>query len=292
MASTDQLAELEAGLDELERPVVRAAASRRRLLRSVVPPLVTLGVFLLIWHLAAANDLFGKADYVLPSPADVFSEATDQWSLGRIQEAIVTSLRRGGLGFLASMVVGSAIGLVMSSNRLVRAAIGPYISGLQSLPSVVWVPAAIVWWGISDPAIYFVVLMGAVPSIANGLVAGIDQIPPLYLRVGRVLGARGLSSARHVVLPAALPGYLAGLKQGWAFSWRSLMAAELIAHSEALGLGLGGFLDIGRLDSDMSIVVTGILVMLIVGVAIELLVFAPVERRVLRRRGLTVGTSS
>jgi NitT/TauT family transport system permease protein len=154
------------------------------------------------------------------------------------------------------------------------------------------VPAAIIWFGISDRAIYFVILLGAVPSIANGLVAGIDQIPPLYLRVGRVLGARGLSAARHVVIPAALPGYLAGLKQGWAFSWRSLMAAELIAHSESLGLGLGGFLDDGRQLNDMAIVATGILVILAVGVGIELALFAPVERRVLRRRGLTAGTTS
>jgi NitT/TauT family transport system permease protein len=291
MASTDQLAELEAGLDELERPVIPTTTARRRVLRSVIPPLITLGVFLLVWHVAAANDVFGKGDEALPSPGAMLDAAKDQWSQGRIQEAVFTSLRRGGLGFLASMVVGSAIGLAMSSNRLVRAAIGPYISGLQSLPSVAWVPFAIVWWGISSPAIYFVVLMGAVPSIANGLVAGIDQIPPLYLRVGRVLGARGLSSARHVVLPAALPGYLAGLKQGWAFSWRSLMAAEIIARSDALGLGLGSFLNEGRDLSDMALVVTGILVMLTVGVAVELLVFAPVERRVLRRRGLTPGTA-
>ncbi len=104
-------------------------------------------------------------------------------------------------------------------------------------------PAAIIWFGLTDATIYIVVLLGAVPSIANGLVSGIDQVPPLFLRVGRVLGPRRSARTRHVLLPAALPGYLGGLRQGWAFSWRSLMAAELIAYSPELGLGLGQLLN-------------------------------------------------
>jgi NitT/TauT family transport system permease protein len=168
----------------------------------------------------------------------------------------------------------------------VRRAVGPILSGLQSLPSVAWVPASILWFGLSSGTIYFVVLLGAVPSIANGMVSGLDQVPPLYLRVGRVLGARGLDSARHVLLPAALPGYVGGLRQGWAFSWRSLMAAELIARSPELGLGVGQLLDQSRQLSDTPGVIAGIFTILVIGIAIELCVFAPLERRVLRRRGL------
>jgi NitT/TauT family transport system permease protein len=199
---------------------------------------------------------------------------------------VFNSLRRGGLGFLASLAIGTPLGLLIARVRPVRRAIGPLISGLQSLPSVAWVPAAIIWFGLSDATIYCVVLLGAVPSIANGMVSGVDQIPPLFQRVGRVLGARGLSSARFVLLPAAMPGYVGGLRQGWAFSWRSLMAAELIARSPELGLGLGQLLDQGRQLSDMSLVFGGILTILVVGIAVELCVFAPIERRVLRRRGL------
>jgi NitT/TauT family transport system permease protein len=160
------------------------------------------------------------------------------------------------------------------------------VSGLQSLPSVAWVPAAIIFFGLGETAIYAVVLLGAVPSIANGMVSGVDQVPPLLTRVGRVLGARGIAAARHVLLPAALPGYVAGLRQGWAFSWRSLMAAELIVSSPKLGEGLGQLLDQGRLLSDMTLVFAGIIGILVVGIVIELCVFAPVERSVLRRRGL------
>ena len=287
MAGPDQLATLERGLDQLETPATTAAESwPRRAVRSGLPPLVALGLLLLAWAWAAASDL--KPDYVLPSPAQVLATLREEWAKGTIPDVIGTSLRRGAVGFAISVLVATPVGLVVAHVRLVRLAIGPLLSGLQSLPSVAWVPAAIIWFGLSDAAIYFVVLLGAVPSIANGLVAGLDQVPPIYQRVGRVLGARGLAAQRHVLLPAALPGYLAGLKQGWAFSWRSLMAAELITFSPRLGLGLGQLLDTGRQLSDMSLVFLSILLILAVGIAVELLVFAPLERRVLRRRGLAL----
>ena len=149
-------------------------------------------------------------------------------------------------------------------------------------------PAAILWFGLTDATIYFVVLAGSIPSIANGLVAGIDQIPPILPRVGQVLGARGLTSARHILLPAALPGYIAGCKQGWAFSWRSLMAAEIIAAGPLLGYGLGRVPQGRQRPSNMPGVIAAIFLILIVGIGIELLIFRPIERRVLRARGLTV----
>ena len=173
--------------------------------------------------------------------------------------------------------------------RVVRAAIGPLLSGLQSLPSVAWVPAAVLWFGLTDQTIYFVVLLGAVPSIANGLVSGIDQVPPLLPRVGHAMGAGRLQSATLIMLPAALPGFLAGLKQGWAFSWRSLMAAEIIAAGPLLGFGLGAYLKQGSDFNDMPSVIAAIFLILTVGIGIELLVFRPVERRVLRARGLALG---
>ncbi|MDQ6650543.1 MAG: ABC transporter permease [Actinomycetota bacterium] len=277
---------LEAGLDALEAPP-KARLSGRRTLGRVVPPAVAVLVLVAVWQGAVSAHL--KPSYVVPGPLDVWSSLAAQWQHGRVQHAVWNSLHRAVLGFGLSLLIGTPLGLLVARARPVRRAIGPILSGLQSLPSVAWVPAAIIWFGLTDAAIYAVVLLGAVPSIANGMVAGVDQVPPLYLRVGRVLGARGLTAVRHVLLPAALPGYLAGLKQGWAFAWRSLMAAELIAFSPKLGLGLGQLLDTGRQLSDMSLVLAIILVILAVGIGIDLLVFAPLERRVLRRRGLTTG---
>jgi NitT/TauT family transport system permease protein len=184
------------------------------------------------------------------------------------------------------VAIATPLGLLVAKVRTVRAAIGPLLAGMQSLPSVAWVPAAVLWFGLTDATIYFVMLLGAVPSIANGLVAGIDQIPPILPRVGHVMGAGRLDAARLILLPAALPGYLAGCKQGWAFSWRSLMAAEIIAISPQLGEGLGAYLKHGSDFNSMPTVIAAIFLILLVGVGIELLVFRPVERRVLRVRGL------
>ncbi|KOG85407.1 sulfate ABC transporter permease, partial [Streptomyces varsoviensis] len=209
-----------------------------------------------------------------------------QGTLGGI---VWTSVSRGLLGFLAALALGTPLGLLVARVKVVRSALGPILSGLQSLPSVAWVPAAVIWLGITDAAMYAVILLGAVPSIANGLVSGIDQVPPLYLRAGRTIGATGVRGAWHVLLPAALPGYISGLKQGWAFSWRSLMAAELIASSPDLGLGLGQYLENARTDSDMPGVLLGIALILVVGIAIDLIIFSPLERRVLRNRGLLAG---
>ncbi|MCE1180121.1 MAG: ABC transporter permease subunit [Micrococcales bacterium] len=157
---------------------------------------------------------------------------------------------------------------------------------MQALPSVAWVPAAIVWFQLSSATIYAVILLGAVPSVAMGLISGIDQTPPLLRSVGRVLGADRWQMIRHVLLPAALPTLIAGIKQGWAFSWRSLMAAEIIVHSPRLGTGLGQLLNQGRDLQDMSLVFGSVLLVLLVGITVELVLFAPLERRVLRQRGL------
>jgi NitT/TauT family transport system permease protein len=287
--ANDDLASLEAGLDALESTERKTRPRWRRWLSATWPPLVAVALLVVAWQLV--YDAGVLPAYRLPSPADVLASLREQWKAGSLQEATWNSVRRGGLGFLASLAIGTPLGLLVGRVRSVRRAIGPILSGLQSLPSVAWVPAAILWFGLSDATIYFVVLMGAVPSIANGMVSGLDQVPPLYLRVGRVLGARGLASARHVLLPAALPGYVGGLRQGWAFSWRSLMAAELIARSPDLGLGVGQLLDQSRQLQDFPGVLAGILMILVIGIAIELCLFAPIERRVLRRRGLVAATS-
>lgn len=284
----DDLASLEAGLDALETQDVDRTPWWRGALATAWPPAAAVALLLLAWELVYRAGV--KPTYALPSPADVGLVVLDQLGDGTLLSAIGTSIERGGLGFLVALAIGTPLGLLVGRVRAVRRGIGPILSGLQSLPSVAWVPAAILFFGLGETAIYAVVLLGAVPSIANGMVSGIDQVPPLFLRVGRVLGARGLASARHVLLPAVLPAYLGGLRQGWAFSWRSLMAAELIVSSPELGLGLGQLLDQGRLLSDMSLVFAGILGILVVGIAVELCLFAPLERRVLRRRGLLVGT--
>jgi NitT/TauT family transport system permease protein len=273
-----------AGLDALDTPVVSRTPWWKRLGSSVLPPVVALVLIIVVWQVVWSTAVL--PEYQLPAPATVWASFLQIVADGSIWSILWTSISRAFLGFLIALAIATPLGLLVAKVPLVRSAIGPLLSGLQSLPSVAWVPAAVLWFGLTDATIYFVVLLGSVPSIANGLVAGIDQIPPILPRVGRVLGARGLAAARHVLLPAALPGYLAGCKQGWAFAWRSLMAAEIIAAGPALGLGLGAYLKQGSDFNDIAGVFSAVLLILVVGIGIELLVFRPIERRVLQARGL------
>ncbi|GAA2995140.1 ABC transporter permease [Actinokineospora diospyrosa] len=273
------------GLDALDAPTSGPQRSRaRRISAALLPPIGAAVLFVVVWQAVWATAWL--PEHQLPSPSTVFDVFWGLVETGQVWEFLWTSVHRAVIGFVIALGIATPLGLLLARVKLVRAAIGPLVSGLQSLPSVAWVPAAVIWFGLTDTTIYMVVLLGAVPSIANGLVAGIDQIPPILPRVGKVMGAGTLANARHILLPAALPGYLAGMKQGWAFSWRSLMAAELIASSPELGDGLGQFLHNGMSLFDMPMVITGILLILIVGVGIELVVFAPLEKVTLNARGL------
>ncbi|WP_435973452.1 ABC transporter permease [Streptomyces sp. Qhu_M48] len=285
-ARKDDLAGLEAGLDALDAVEIRRTPVREVLVKKVLPPTLAVALVLAVWQVLVSAGITEETK--LPAPSAVWAGLTDMWLQGTLLEVIWTSVSRGLAGFLLALAIGTPLGLLVARVKFVRAAIGPILSGLQSLPSVAWVPPAVLWFGLNDAMMYTVILLGAVPSIANGLVSGVDQVPPLFLRAGRTMGATGLKGTWFVVLPAALPGYLAGLKQGWAFSWRSLMAAEIIASSPDLGLGLGQLLENGRNNIDLPGVFLAILLILVVGIAIDLLIFSPLERWVLRSRGLLV----
>jgi NitT/TauT family transport system permease protein len=279
----EDVAAVEAGLDALER---RAGIERRwgarRVAARAVGVVVTLAIVLALWQLIS---LF-KPDYVFPSPVEAYQQFHEVYSWSTLLSSIWTSVHRAVIGFLISVGIATPLGLFIWSVKPVRTYFSPILSGLQSLPSVAWVPAAVIWFGTTEKALYMVVLLGAIPSIANGLMSGLDNIPTLYRRAAYVLGARGWRNAQYVLMPASLPGYLSGLRQGWAFSWRSLMAAELIAHSKDLGQGLGQTLDNFRNLTSMGGIFATIVAILLVGVVIELCLFAPVERTVLARRGL------
>jgi NitT/TauT family transport system permease protein len=199
-------------------------------------------------------------------------------------------MRRAGVGFAVSLVLGTVLGLAVAQWRVLRVALGSLISGLQTMPSIAWFPLAILLFKLSESAILFVVVIGAAPAIANGVISGVDQIPPLLHRAGRVLGAKGYARYRHIVFPAALPGFLAGLKGGWAFAWRSLMAGELIviiANKPSIGSRLAFEREFADAPGLMSVM----LVILIIGIAVDGFGFSMLDRVVRRRRGLEATVS-
>jgi NitT/TauT family transport system permease protein len=279
----EEITILSAGLDNLETEKAEKRNPVKRVLRAIAP-LAAIALVLLIWQSVVWAGVVES--WILPSPAEVFSSLWAQAQTGLLWASAFNSLRKGVQGFALALIIATPIGVALGLNKTLRLIIRPLITGLQQLPSVAWVPAAIIWFGLSDRTIFAVILLGAVPSIANGLISGIDQIPTIYLRAGKVLGARGFNYIRHIVIPAAWPGFLAGLEQGWAFAWRSLMAAELIAINPILGPGLGQMLDSARNLGDMSLVIGTIIVIMFVGVLIERVFFSPIRQRTLRNRGL------
>jgi NitT/TauT family transport system permease protein len=196
-------------------------------------------------------------------------------------------MTRGVVGFAIAAVLGLVLGVLVARSRILRAAIGSLITGLQTMPSIAWFPLAILLFTMSEQAILFVILIGAVPSIANGVISGVDYVPALLVRAGRNVGASGLSLYRHVVLPAALPGIVTGLKQGWAFAWRSLLAGELMVQI-AFRPSLGQFLNQSRDLGDTAYMISLMIVILVIGIAVDA-VFGGVERGIRRRRGVVVG---
>ncbi len=248
---------------------------------AVWPKLLACGIFIGIWQIIVW--IGWKPEYVIPSPFTVFDALFHD--LGTMSGAVGVTLRRAAVGFGLAIVIGGAIGLAVARVHVLRVAVGSMITGLQTMPSVAWVPLAIVLFQLSEKAILFVVVLGAAPSIANGIIDGVDNVPPILLRAGRVLGARGFAALRYVVVPAALPAVIGGLKQGWAFAWRSLMAAELIAALPG-HIGIGQKLNVAYQNADYVGVYEAMIVIFVIGVVIDAAFFGNVERAIRRRYGL------
>lgn len=269
---------------EPEPPAEPKGARLGPLWSALWPKLAALGLALAIWQLVVLSGW--RPDYVLPGPGAVLTRLWTDLLSGDVLVAAAITMKRALLGYGIALAVGVAIGLLMARVRVLRTATGSLLTGLQTMPSVAWFPLAILLFQLSEAAILAVVVLGAAPSIANGLLNSFDQVPPLLVRAGRVMGARGLGLYRHIILPAALPGFLIGLKQGWAFAWRSLMAGELlviIGHAPSIGVRL----QFSRELSDAEGLLAWMIVVMLLGVLVDGLVFGALERSIHRRRGLT-----
>jgi len=259
----------------------RGAARALRVWNATWPKLLAIAIVIFAWQCAVWLHLYHE--YLVPSPFTVFDKLFHE--RGTMLAASVVTLQRGLVGFLIAIAIGTVVGIGVARVKVLRAAIGSLITGLQTMPSVAWVPLAIILFKEGQGTVTFVVVIGAAPSIANGIINGIDHVPPLLLRAGRVLGARGFSALYHVVVPAALPSVVGGLKQGWAFAWRSLMAAELIGGLNGK-LGIGQLLNGRQTQADYVGVFEVMIVILIIGILVDSLLFGTMDRAIRRRYGL------
>jgi NitT/TauT family transport system permease protein len=273
------------GLDSLDLPPDQRAQAPGRLGRKVWaatwPKLGAIALVLGVWELVT---LAGWKKYVLKGPGPVLSDLWQQMQHGMLWSTIGTTMQSAVIGYFVALVIGSVVGLLTARIPPVRAALGSVITGLQTMPSVVWAPFAIILFGETTQAILFVVILGGAPSIANGLINGVDYTPPLLLRAGKTMGLRGVTLYRFLILPASLPAYVAGLKQGWAFAWRSLMAAELFIA--IIGqVSIGQQLDVDQQNLDFTGASTMIIVILVIGIVVDTF-FTKADISLRRRRGL------
>jgi NitT/TauT family transport system permease protein len=273
------------GLDQLELEPGQAPADAgrraRRAWAAVWPKLLAIALVLIIWELVT---LTGWKHYVLKGPAPVLSNLWSQLAGGQLWGIIGTTLQTAVVGYAVALLIGSVVGLLVARIPPLRAAVGSIITGLMTMPSVVWVPFAIVIFGESYQAILFVVILGAAPSIANGLVTGVDYTPPLLLRAGKTMGLRGFALYRYLILPASLPAYVAGMKQGWAFAWRSLMAGEIVVQIVGQ-FSIGQALSVDQQNLDFTSVASIMIVILVIGIVVDTL-FTKVDLAIRSRRGL------
>jgi NitT/TauT family transport system permease protein len=251
-------------------------------MKRTVVGIAFFAVLLLIWQAATASGRWSPV--LLPSPFMVAEYLWDALRDGSLLEATVVTMKRLLIGYFIGVAIGLPLGLITSTSRYFEDTIGALALGLQTLPSVCWVPLALLWFGQTEMAMLFVVVMGTVWSVVIATSAGARNIPPIYARAARTMGSEGFDKWTRVILPAALPYVVSGMKQGWAFAWRSLMAAEIFV-TILTGFGLGQILQYGRELSSMDQVIGVMLVIVLIGLIADKVLFSPWERFLHRRWG-------
>ena len=269
-----------AGLDALELAVDPGPSRATRIWSATWPKLGALVLALFVWQVVVWSGW--KAEYLLPGPTKVLPALWDRFA--DYLDAAAVTLQRAVVGFAIAAVIGTALGAVIARSRILRSAIGALVTSLMTMPSIAWFPAAIVLFGVNESSIRFVIVIGAAPSIANGFIAGVDNTPPILMRAAQVLGAKGWRAFRHVVLPAALPTYVSGLKQGWAFAWRSLLAGELLVQIAGKG-SLGRELSVSSQNLDYAGMYATMIVILAIGIIVDA-GFGVADRAIRRCYGL------
>lgn len=279
--ATELAARLEI-VDALEQTPARQWIPLGRLWSSVWPKLTAAALATVAWQLVVWSGW--KPSHVLPGPLPVFERLIQDVKSSDFDLGVAITLRRALAGYFIAVAIGSAAGILIARLSILRKAVGSAILGLQSMPSIAWFPLAILLFGLNETAIFFVVILGAAPAIAGGLLSGVDHVQPLLVRVGRAMGARGIALQRHIVIPASIPDFVAGLKLGWAFAWRSLMAGEIIG---VVGrqLSIGQQLQLARGFGDAEQMLAILIVVFVIGVLVDGL-FGALDAEVRKRWGL------
>lgn len=237
-------------------------------------------ILVIIWQAIATADIWPNT--IFPSPLEVAEDLAYGVADGSLFFGIGTSMVRLMIGLAIAIAGGVVLGIFMARIEIVNQTIGSLVLGLQSIPSIAWVPLAILWFGLTDAGIIFVTAIGAIFAVTINTYTGVKNIDPNYIAAARNMGAKGSQLITAVLLPAAFPYMISGFKQGWAFAWRGVIGAELLFSF----LGLGFLLNVGRQLTDVSQVIAIMLVIMGVGMLVDGLVFKKIENKVMFRWGL------
>lgn len=254
-------------------------------LRKIAGSILFLIILIAFWqflYVAATDWLELAKPYAVPHPAGVLESTGTLLKNGTLFAAVAKSMLRVLIGFLISMVIGVLFGILIIQSEYFARNLKPLLLGIQTLPSICWVPFAILWFGLKESAIIFVVVMGSVFSISLAVESGIKEVPPIYIKAAKTMGVTSGRMYTKVIFPAALPSFVAGMKQAWSFAWRALMSGEVMSAS----VGLGYTLMMGRDLADINQVMTVMLVIILIGIIIDKGIFSSIENHILKQRGL------
>jgi len=270
------------GLDALALAERTQPPRTRTLWRATWPKLVAVALVLLVWQAAVWSHHWSS--YVLYGPGPTLSYLKHLLATASFWDSLGVTARRALEGFLLAVAIGFVVGAATARIAVLRSALASLLTGLQSMPTIVWPLFGAMLLGLSNGAILLVVVLGTSPFVARAVLAGFDQVPPILIRAGKVIGARRLSLVRHVILPAAFPSVMTALQQGWAFTWRTLMTAEVLIPV-AGSIGIGTKLDNAYSQQFFQVMMAYMIVILIVGILVDAL-FARADRAVRARWGL------
>lgn len=254
-------------------------------MRKIVGSLLFLIGLIAVWQLlyvAATDWLEWAKPYAVPHPLGVAGSIGTLLANGTLAAAVAKSMMRVLIGFFISLVIGVLFGILIIQSDYFARNLKPLLLGVQTLPSICWVPFAILWFGLKESAIIFVVVMGSVFSISLAVESGIKEVPPIYIKAAKTMGVTSGRMYTKVIFPAALPSFVAGMKQAWSFAWRALMSGEVMSAS----VGLGYTLMMGRDLADINQVMTVMLVIILIGIIIDKGIFSSIENHILKQRGL------
>jgi len=251
-----------------------------RNLRHLIPMVIVAVAFVALWELIVQLHIWER--YLFPGPDDVARSLLDIWNRGLLLRSIAATLVRLSVGFLISLMLGAILAFLMVHFATFGKGIQPYVLGLQTFPSIAWVPLSLIWFGFSESALLFVTIIGSLFAVSVSFADALRTVPPVYLRAARNMGTDGMDLILHVTVPAALPHLISAAKVGWSFAWRSLIGAEVIFAT----VGLGFLVNQGKDFLNIAQVMATMIVILVMGVLVDRWVFSRTQEWASRRRGL------